>query len=124
MMAEKARLFEDDEALDDVLDATSPAQAKAIGRRVRNFDDDTWCRHRFAIVVEGSLAKFGQNPLLAKFLLGTGKRVLVEASPPDRVWGIGLAADNTKSLNPRTWRGSNLLGFALMQARTRLRDET
>lgn len=90
-------------------------------RLVRGFDDAVWARERFALVVEGSVHKFGQDPALRTYLLGTGERVLVEASPVDRIWGIGLAKDDPRSANPASWRGLNLLGFALMEARTRLR---
>lgn len=120
MMAGKARLFADTEAEQRVLAAGSPAQAKNIGRLVRGFDDATWERERFGIVVEGSVHKFGSDEGLRGFLLGTGQRVLVEASPMDRVWGIGLAATDEAALNPERWRGPNLLGFALMEARERL----
>ncbi|MER7375902.1 NADAR family protein [Streptomyces lanatus] len=116
MMAEKARLFGDAEAERQVLDAGHPSQAKKAGRLVRGFDDAMWERERFRIVVEGSVHKFSAHPELREFLLGTGERVLVEASPVDRVWGIGLAAGD-----PERWRGPNLLGFALMVARGRLR---
>ncbi|MDQ0686576.1 ribA/ribD-fused uncharacterized protein [Streptomyces achromogenes] len=120
MMAAKARLFEDPEAEKRALAARSPAQAKKEGRLVRGFDDTTWERERFRIVVEGSVHKFASDPALSSFLLGTHSRVLVEASPMDRVWGIGLAADDEAAMNPERWRGLNLLGFALMQARERL----
>jgi ribA/ribD-fused uncharacterized protein len=73
--------------------------------------------HRYAIVVDANTAKFGQNPPLRDFLLGTGERVIVEASPTDRIWGIGLAASDERAADPAQWRGLNLLGFALMQAR-------
>lgn len=122
MMAGKARLFEDAEAERRVLAAGSPAQAKNIGRLVRRFDEAIWERERFGIVVEGSVHKFAADPRLREFLLATGDRVLVEASPMDRVWGIGLAADDEQAANPERWRGPNLLGFALMEARGRLRD--
>ncbi len=122
MMAGKARLFEDAEAERRVLAAGSPAQAKNIGRLVRRFDEAIWERERFRIVVEGSVHKFAADPRLREFLLGTGERVLVEASPMDRVWGIGLAADDERAAHPERWRGPNLLGFALMEARERLRD--
>jgi ribA/ribD-fused uncharacterized protein len=89
---------------------------------VRGFDEDTWARERFGIVVEGSVHKFAAHADLREFLLGTGERVLVEASPLDRVWGIGLAADAEAAGDPRRWRGPNLLGFALMAARERLAD--
>ncbi|MFF4323055.1 NADAR family protein [Streptomyces sp. NPDC001568] len=121
MMAGKARLFEDPEAERAALEAGSPAQAKAAGRLVRGFDDAVWVRERFALVVEGSVHKFASDPALRSYLLGTGTRVLVEASPMDRIWGVGLAADDERALDPARWRGLNLLGFALMEARERLR---
>jgi ribA/ribD-fused uncharacterized protein len=117
MMAGKARLFGDDEARARILAAASPAAAKKLGRTVRGFHEQKWARARFDIVVAGSKAKFGQNPSLASFLVGTNERVLVEASPVDRIWGIGLAATNAAATDPERWRGLNLLGFALMEAR-------
>ncbi|KOG34759.1 NADAR family protein [Streptomyces resistomycificus] len=121
MMAGKARLFEDAEAGRRVLAAEHPAEAKKAGRLVRGFDEAVWERERFGIVVEGSVHKFASDPRLRGFLLSTGERVLVEASPVDRVWGIGLTADDEAAQHPERWRGANLLGFALMEARGRLR---
>ena len=120
MMAAKARLFGDDAAVAEILAASHPAEAKALGRKVRGYADDVWARHRFGLVVEGNVAKFGQHADLRDFLLGTGDRVIVEASPRDRIWGIGLGAGNERAANPEEWRGMNLLGFALMEARQRL----
>ncbi|MGW7089523.1 NADAR family protein [Streptomyces sp. NPDC054871] len=121
MMAAKARLFSDAEAERAVLASRTPAEAKKAGRLVRGFDEAIWERERFGIVVEGSVRKFASTPALSSFLVGTGSRVLVEASPMDRVWGIGLAADDERAHAPERWRGPNLLGFALMEARDRLR---
>ncbi|MFI1732614.1 NADAR family protein [Streptomyces acidicola] len=120
MMASKARLFGDTEAEQMTVSATNPAVAKKAGRLVRGFDESLWERERFGIVVEGSVHKFAAHADLREFLLGTGNRVLVEASPLDRVWGIGLAADDERAADPERWRGPNLLGFALMEARERL----
>lgn len=120
MMASKARLFGDPDAEREAVAASSPAQAKKVGRLVRRFDDAVWERERFGIVVEGSVRKFAAHADLRAFLLGTHNRVLVEASPLDRVWGIGLAADDERAMDPARWRGPNLLGFALMAARERL----
>ena len=122
MMAGKARLFEDAAAERAALAAAHPAEAKKAGRLVRGFDEAIWRRERFRIVVEGSVHKFGAHPELRGFLLGTGERVLVEASPVDRLWGIGLAADDEAAMDPERWRGPNLLGFALMEARELLRE--
>ncbi|MGV9991927.1 NADAR family protein [Streptomyces sp. NPDC003374] len=121
MMAGKARLFGDAEAERRVLAAGHPAEARKAGRLVRGFDESIWARERFGIVVAGSVHKFAAHPELRAFLLATGDRVLVEASPVDRVWGIGLAAHDEAAADPERWRGPNLLGFALMEARERLR---
>lgn len=123
MMAAKARLFGDSDMVARVLASATPQQAKALGRQVAGFVEAIWLEHRFALVVEGNLAKFGQNPDLKKFLLATRDSVLVEASPVDRIWSIGLAADDPRAQDPARWRGENLLGFALMEVRARLRDE-
>lgn len=120
MMWRKARLFGDEDAAEAVLAARSPAHAKALGREVRGFDEDAWTAHRFSVVVDVSLAKFSAAPALRDYLLATRRRVLVEASPLDRVWGIGLAADHPDAEDPVRWPGLNLLGFALMEARDRL----
>jgi len=120
MMAEKARLFRDDNALERILTASSPSDAKTAGREVTNFVASTWDSRCFDIVVRGNVAKFSQSEALREYLLGTGDQVLVEASPVDRVWGIGLAADDPRAQIPSRWRGQNLLGFALMRVRVLL----
>lgn len=120
MMAGKARLFDDAGALANVLANDDPAAAKAAGRRVRDFDEARWLAHRFDLVVEGNVAKFSQHPALRGFLLSTGDQVLVEASPVDAIWGIGLAAADPRVSDPSQWSGLNLLGFALMVVRERL----
>ncbi|MBW8486617.1 NADAR family protein [Actinomadura parmotrematis] len=121
MMAGKARLFGDAEMEERVLAAGHPREAKELGGRVRGFDEAAWREHRSAIVARGNLAKFGQHPDIGGFLLGSAGRVLVEASPVDRIWGIGLAADDERAARAATWRGLNLLGFALMDVRAALR---
>ncbi|RVX40346.1 hypothetical protein EDD27_2751 [Nonomuraea polychroma] len=122
MMAHKAWLFGDDETATKILAAGHPGEAKKLGRTVSGFDEAVWQARRFDIVVRGNVAKFGQHADLRTFLLGTSNRVLVEASPRDRVWGIGLTAGDERAASPRTWQGLNLLGFALMAARDALQD--
>ena len=122
MMAAKALLFGDADTADRIRQAPHPGAAKALGREVRGFDEQRWAERRFDLVVAGNLAKFGQHPDLLGFLLGTGRRVLVEASPRDAVWGIGLAADDDRAASPENWPGLNLLGFALMEVRDQLRS--
>ncbi|MEV0648542.1 NADAR family protein [Phytomonospora sp. NPDC050363] len=120
MMAGKARLFGDEEMERRILAAAHPRTAKTLGRKVRGFDQDRWEAERFEIVVAANVGKFGEHAELGGFLAGTKARVLVEASPRDRIWGIGLAADDPRADRPSQWRGPNLLGFALMAARDRL----
>lgn len=86
MMASKARLFGDDESLAKILASSDPKTAKALGRAVKNFDDDVWKANTRRLVTEGNIAKFEQNDELKAFLVGTGNLVLVEASPHDRIW--------------------------------------
>jgi ribA/ribD-fused uncharacterized protein len=112
-----SRLFNDDEALVQILDALDPHTAKALGRTVRGFDNKVWKANARRIVTEGNIHKFSQNDQLKAFLLSTGDTVIVEASPRDQIWGIGLGQDNPRALDPTQWRGQNLLGCALMDVR-------
>ena len=121
MMAKKAELFKDHAVLEKILQAKSPAEAKKLGRHVMNYHENLWLAARFEIVKEGNNHKFSQNPELKTFLLNTKNRVLVEASPVDAIWGIGMAGDHKDVMNPEKWRGLNLLGFALMEVRDELR---
>lgn len=123
MMAQKARLFDDQAMLAAILACAHPGEAKKLGRAVKGFDGAVWNQHNMDFVIAGNVAKFGQNPALKAFLLNTGNRVLVEASPRDRIWGIGMGASNPNADTPTHWRGKNLLGFALMAAREQLRNE-
>lgn len=124
MMWRKAILFGDQETAAKLLTVEHPEAAKKLGRQITGFDQRGWEQHRYDIVVAGNVAKFGQDERLRAYLLGTGDRVLVEASPLDRIWGIGLAADHPHAADPERWRGLNLLGFALMRAREILRPGT
>lgn len=121
MMAGKARLFADQEIFDAIINTLSPATVQNLGRKVKRFDPATWDAEKFDIVAEGNLHKFSQHPSLKEFLLNTGDQVLVEASPYDRIWGIGLAEGDPRVKKPADWNGQNLLGFALMEVRDKLR---
>lgn len=121
MMSEKARLFCDDPTLTRILNAKTPAEAKKLGRLVKAFDEEQWLAARWDIVVQGNLAKFSQHADLRTFLLKTDDQVLVEASPYDRIWGIGMLATAPGVEDPRQWKGLNLLGFALMEVREHLK---
>ncbi len=123
MMCQKAVLFDDMEIAARIPDVRTPAEAKKLGRQVKNFDEALWMKHRNEIVIQGNYLKFNQHEDLCDFLLKTGTRVLVEASPVDNIWGIGLPQDADNIRDPHTWEGLNLLGFALMEVRDRLSEE-
>ena len=119
MMASKARLFNDEETLKKILNCNKPAEAKKLGREVKNFNEEAWISKRYEIVLQASLNKFSQNNELKEYLIRTSV-VIVEASPVDSIWGIGMAKDHKDIENPEKWKGLNLLGFALMEARDQL----
>ena len=123
MMAEKARLFEDERTRAKILANPSPREQKALGRAVSNFVQSVWENEALNIVVRGNRAKFGQNPEMLAALLATGDKILVEASPLDRLWGVGLRADDPRIRDQSTWRGQNQLGRALMIVRADFRRE-
>src|SRR4051812_9119459 len=117
MMYFKALLFGDHEAAARVLAADTPAEQQAVGRTVRGFDEATWSLFREGVVFAGNYARFSQNADQRELLLATRGTTLVEASPHDRIWGIGLAADDPRAKDRTQWRGLNLLGDALTRVR-------
>jgi ribA/ribD-fused uncharacterized protein len=117
MMAEKARLFNDNEILEKIMQRNNPKQIKDLGRQIGNFDETLWAESRYSIILKGNYAKFSQKEELKQFLIGTKDKVLVEASPFDKIWGIGMCADDKNIENPLLWKGLNLLGFGLMEVR-------
>lgn len=120
MMAEKARLFGDEEIRAQILKTSDPAICKKLGRKVRNFNQEKWNKNRENIARKGNFYKFSQNAKLREFLLSTGDKILVEASPRDRIWGIGMGKSNPDALDPAKWRGRNLLGFSIMSVRKKI----
>lgn len=121
MMAQKAKLFNDLDIFQEIIQAQTPNEAKKLGRMVRGYTETLWLRRRFKIVVEGNIAKFSQHHELKKFLQSTHNDILVEASPLDSIWGIGMAEDHLDIENLKQWKGLNLLGFALMEVRKSLK---
>ncbi|ELP87806.1 hypothetical protein EIN_273230 [Entamoeba invadens IP1] len=117
MMAYKAKLFHDDEMYQKIMKSTEPRQMKKFGQQVRNFDSDVWDQYKDVIVYTGNIQKFTQNPELRKFLVETGDKVLVEASPYDNIWGIKMDENNPNCRKPELWLGENHLGFDLMITR-------
>jgi ribA/ribD-fused uncharacterized protein len=119
MMHKKALLFNDPETAEKILQSKHPRDQKALGREVKGFDKETWDLHARQIVYEGCYYKFSQNKDAYDYLMGTRGQYLVEASPYDTVWGIGLGCNDEGVSDPKNWRGTNWLGQVL----TALRDD-
>jgi ribA/ribD-fused uncharacterized protein len=119
-MYRKALLFEDYAIADKILKEKFPKNIKALGRRISNFDEDVWSTNKIEIVTNGTYLKFSQNKDILRKLMATGDKILVEASPYDRIWGIGLSARHKDAKNPSKWKGQNLLGKILMDVRDQL----
>lgn len=120
MMAEKAKFFGDLDALDEIMATHNPRTQKAIGRRVQDFDANKWLDRCQSIVYPGIRAKFEQNSYLLEFLRESGDRIIAEASPYDKIWGIGLAPNDPLATDQKNWQGKNFLGKLIMQARKEL----
>lgn len=120
MMYKKAILFKDYECARKILQCNDPRRIKSYGRIVANFDEKIWDAQKYQIVLEGNILKFSQNETLYHFLMQTGNKILVEASPYDKIWGIGMGKEAAERLEPAKWNGENLLGFALMETRDRI----
>ena len=117
MMSQKALLFDNYDIHQKIIKCDKPGEAKELGRQVTGFDEQVWISNRYSIVRTGNINKFNQNQELGNYLLNTKDRVLVEASPVDTIWGIGLTKDSEDVNDIYCWRGLNLLGFALMETR-------
>lgn len=124
MMHQKALLFGDSEIAELILTEPNPKAQKSYGRMIKGFDKATWDKNCLAIVYEGNLAKFSQNPDLKEQMLSTENRIFVEASPLDGIWGIDLAEDAESIDDPSYWQGLNLLGQALTLVKAKLLTET
>lgn len=120
MMAMKAKTFNDEDTRRLIMEAENPKEQKALGRKVKNFNADVWNGVAKAYVFIGNCHKFTQNPDLLKTLMDTKGTTLVEASPYDKIWGIGLKADDPKVKSRDTWQGTNWLGEVLTDLRNNL----
>lgn len=121
MMSQKALLFGDKEIFEQIMACDDPKTIKSFGRKIHNFDEKIWDKAKYSIVLNGNYLKFTQNRKLMTFLLSTGDKILVEASPYDRIWGIHMSADDKRAKNPNEWQGENLLGFALTEVREEIK---
>lgn len=123
MMAQKALLFNDIEAHNNIMKEQQPYLQKALGRKVTNFDKDRWEAVAKHVVFRANLAKFTQNKYYYDALMATGETLLVEASPEDKIWGIGLHQDDPRALDPNQWLGTNWLGEVITHVRENIRQK-
>ena len=122
MMAKKAKLFNDGEVYNLIMSEYHPSIQKGLGRSVRKYDQYIWDKHKFDIVVNANYLKFTQDEILKELLLSTGDKTIVEASPEDTIWGIGLIYYDDRVLDESNWQGENLLGKAIMKVRKILNE--
>lgn len=122
IMGKKAELFKDQRSYDRIRQDSTPSRCKAVGRQVSNFDEKIWKKKAPLLAYIGNSMKFEQNIKLREILLSTGERPLYEASPLDRIWGIGLDAKLAAGSDPNEFPGTNLLGKALMKVRAKLQN--
>ena len=115
----KAIIFGDYEIAEKILATKDPKKAKELGRIVRNYDDKVWNDMRYKVMVDANKAKYSQNEDLKKLITSDefkGKGYC-EASPVDRVWGLGLGENDPLADDEKNWKGQNLLGKALDEVR-------
>lgn len=120
-MYRKARLFKDNDVAEMIMEQTSPRKQKFLGRQVRGYDDATWMAECQDIMYPGLLSKFTQDTYSLNTMLYTGDTVIVEASPYDKIWGIGMEETDPRATDPTKWEGKNLLGIVLMRVRDEIR---
>lgn len=123
-MAFKALEFNDRDSFNKILNVPEGKgqKVKALGRKIQNFDKNIWDKVSYKYMFKSCLAKFSQNEEIRQQLLGTGTKILVEASPFDKIWGVGLAEDNDLILDEQNWDGENRLGSVLMNVRLRIQS--
>lgn len=122
LMSEKAKVFNDKGIYKEIMHTSNPTKIKTLGRKVKNFNNDIWLQHRDDILYNAIYAKFMQSSNLKKLLLNTKNKTLVEASPTDKIYGVGLRETDDRILNENNWQGTNLLGKTLMRVRLVIND--
>ena len=118
MMAMKALCMNDDISYAKIMKSSDPQYIKQLGRKVKNYEDKKWSKQRYDVCVLGNYLKFNQNSELREWLINTKDQLIVEASPIDKIWGIGLSVEDARV--GKDWQGDNLLGKAIMEVREKL----
>lgn len=109
----KAKYFQDEETAEEILVNPNPRTSKKLGRKVKGFDDEKWAMVSYVYMIAVNASKYIQNEDLKQTLFSTAGKQLVEASPFDKIWGIGISKDDDDCLDEHKWKGMNLLGKAL-----------
>lgn len=122
MMAMKAKLFGDEKIHTAIMYSNEPRNQKALGREVVGFDPVKWNEVCRLVVYRANLAKFTQDKIAYDWLLDTGDKLIVEASPVDKIWGIGLHQSKAEAWDTEKWQGKNWLGEAIMQVRSDIKQ--
>ena len=120
MMASKAILFGDTTSFFNIMDTKNPHEHQKLGRVVAHYNQEVWDANKYDIVLKGNRARFDQSKECQELLLSTAPKILVESSPYDKIWGIGLSQDDPRILDSTQWLGQNLLGKILTQVRDEL----
>lgn len=124
MMYKKAMLFNDEDMADCIMDEEHPRDQQDWGRKVKNFNKDLWEANCKQFVFDANYAKFTQNPTIKDSMMLTEDKLFVEASPNDKIWGIGMSEDDEGVENPANWKGTNWLGEILTQVKRKIQDES
>lgn len=121
MMYHKFKCLEPENAY-KILEIHNPRLIKQMGRNIIKYDEVKWSNIREQVVTLGNYYKFTQNPNLLDILLEHQNKTIVEASPEDKIWGIGLWENDARCLNRESWLGLNLLGISIMSARNMIQN--
>ena len=122
-MWEKAMHFNDITIANEILKEPNPRRNKELGRKVRNFNGEEWAKVSLKYMIDINYVKWSSNDKLKKLLLSTDNKILVEASPYDTIWGIGIHWDDDDVLDEKKWKGTNWLGKSLMEVRNKIRND-
>ena len=123
LMTTKAELFGDHDSVVAIKRESNPRVQKELGKKVKNFNRDTWISEAPRILFNGLLEKFKQNDNLTSYLLGTGRTSIVEANPNDLLFGAGVSRESPQIWHKENWKGKNILGMALEKVRTALSEQ-
>ena len=114
----KAKFFNDDEKAREIVQfGSNPKIAKKLGREIKGYDEESWSKEREEAMYKAVFLKFSSDKKLSQQLIKTENKILVEGTPVDLIWGVGIKWDDNRILDEKNWKGNNLLGKVLMRVR-------